>query len=253
MAEPRKPPGPGSLVVVGTGITLAAHPTIEAIACMREAEILFYQVVDPATAAWIKRLNPAASTLDDCYEEGTPLWKGSSAVTRRLVTAVARGSQVCAAFYGHPTVFVTASNQAIRSLRRKGFPVRIVPGVSALDCLFADLGVDPGVRGCQSFEATDFLAYRRRYDSRSDLILWQVGVLGERNVRRGISTRPERLRLLTDALRRQYPSQHRVVLYEASTFPGCPPTIKRIPLEKLPREKVLPITTLYLPARPDHR
>jgi len=31
----------------------------------------------------------------------------------------------------------------------------MLPGISAEDCLFADIGVDPGIYGCQSFEATD--------------------------------------------------------------------------------------------------
>jgi hypothetical protein len=33
----------------------------------------------------------------------------------------------------------------------------MLPAVSAEDCLFADLGVDPGAAGCQSHEAADFL------------------------------------------------------------------------------------------------
>ncbi len=42
--------------------------------------------------------------------------------------------------------------------------------------------IDPGTCGCHSFEATDFLLYRREYDSSSHLILWQpytvIGMLG---------------------------------------------------------------------------
>jgi hypothetical protein len=37
----------------------------------------------------------------------------------------------------------------------------MLPGISAEDCLFADLGIDPGIYGCQSYEATDFLANGR--------------------------------------------------------------------------------------------
>ena len=48
----------------------------------------------------------------------------------------------------------------------------MLPGISSEDCLFADLGVDPGVSGCQSYEATDFLMNAPIIDSSTQLILW---------------------------------------------------------------------------------
>jgi uncharacterized protein YabN with tetrapyrrole methylase and pyrophosphatase domain len=240
----------GSLVVVGTGITLAAQTTLEALACMERAEKLFYLVTDPATEAWIHQLNPAAESLEDCYAEGKSRYRTYQEMTARVVAAVRAGQQVCAAFYGHPGVFVNASHAAIRRVRRDGLPARMLPGISADACLFADLGVNPGDVGCQSFEATDFLGCRRRFDSASGLILWQVGVLGEPSVRKGMSCRPERLRALTRMLRRHYPARHPVVLYEAAQFPICDPAITRIPLARLPEATVMAMTTLYIPPRP---
>src|SRR2546428_900577 len=111
----------------------------------------------------------------------------------RIVSAVQSGLDVCAAFYGHPGVFVDASHEAIRRTRRAGLPARMLPGISAEACLVADLGMDPAANGCQSFETTDFLLSRRKFDPSSALILWQVGVLGEASVRDHMSCRPERL------------------------------------------------------------
>ena len=240
----------GSLVVVGTGIKLVGQTTLEAFARMQSAEKLLYLVGDPATEEWIRRLNSSAATLADCYAEGKPRHKTYEEMTDRIVSAVRAGQKVCAAFYGHPGVFVNPSHRAIRRARREGFPARMLPGISTEDCLFADLGVDPGENGCQSFEATDFLACRRRFDPSSGLILWQVGVLGEPSIRTGMSCRPERLRALTDVLRRHYPSRHRVVLYEAAQFPICDAVVKRIPLARLPQETVFTMATLYVPPKP---
>jgi len=240
----------GSLVVVGTGIKLVGQTTLEALECMQRAEKLLYLVGDPATEEWIRRLNPTATTLYDCYGEGKPRRKSYEEMTDRIVSAVRAGQKVCAVFYGHPGVFASPPHRAIRRARREGFPARMLPGVSAEDCLFADLGVDPGEYGCQSFEATDFLAYRRRFDPSSALVLWQVGVLGEPSIRKGMSCRPERLRVLTDVLRRHYPARHRVVLYEAAQFPVCDAVVKRVPLARLPQETVLVMATLYVPPKP---
>ena len=240
----------GSLVVVGTGIKFAAHTTPEALAAIEHAERLFYLVTDPVAEEWIRRLNPTATTLEDCYAEGKPRTKTYRDMTRRIVSAVRDGFRVCAAFYGHPGVFADTPHDAIRRARREGFPARMLPGVSAEDCLFADLGVDPGVNGCQSFEATDFLAYRRKFDPSSALILWQVGVLGEPSIRKEASCRPERLRVLTDVLRRYYPPRHRVTLYEAAPYTICDPRVVRMPLATLPRATVFTMATLYVPPKP---
>jgi uncharacterized protein YabN with tetrapyrrole methylase and pyrophosphatase domain len=240
----------GSLVVVGTGIKLVGQTTLEAVACMRRAEKLLYLVTDPATETWIKRLNASAATLYDCYADGKPRHKTYREMADRILSAVRCGSQVCVAFYGHPGVFVNPAHLAIRRARKEGFRARMLPGISAEDCLFADLGLDPCENGCQSFEATDFLASRRRFDSTSGLILWQVGVLGEPSIRGEKSCRPDRLRVLADALRRHYPPSHPVVLYEAAQFPICDPMIKKITLARLPQASVFTMTTLYVPPKP---
>ena len=97
---------------------------------------------------------------------------------------------------------------------------------------------------------TDFLASRRRFDPCSALILWQVGMLGEPSVMAQTGCRPERLAVLTKALKKHYPARHPVVLYEAAQYPLCDPVVQRTTLSKLPAMNVLPMTTLYLPPRP---
>ena len=236
--------------MVGTGIKLVGQTTVEALACLQQAEKLLYLVTDPTTEAWIRRLNPTAESLEDCYAEGKSRVRTYQDMTARIMAAVRSGQEVCAAFYGHPGVFVSASHASIRRARQEGFSARMLPGISAEDCLVADLGVDPGEVGCQSFEATDFLICRRKFDPSSSLILWQVGVLGESRVKKGRACRPERLEVLTGRLRRHYPARHRVVLYEAAQFPICDPVITRISLAKLPQQTVWPMTTLYVPPKP---
>ena len=55
----------------------------------------------------------------------------------------------------------------------------MLPGVSAEDCLVADLGVDPGEHGWQSWEATGFLLRGFRPDPTAGLVLWQVDGIGK--------------------------------------------------------------------------
>jgi len=122
----------------------------------------------------------------------------------------------------------------------------MLPGISAEDCLFADLGIDPGIYGCQSFEATDFLANRRVSDPRSSLILWQIGVLGDSTFKT-FAYDTSAMPLLVERLLQLYPASHPIYLYEAAVFPGCEPTINVVPIHGLTSAPMSAGYTAYLP------
>jgi uroporphyrin-III C-methyltransferase len=240
----------GSLIVVGTGLMLARHATLETIEAIERAQHVFHLITNSATEAWIRRLNRKATSLGDCLQEGKPRSQSYSDMAGRIVDAVRDGQRVCAVFYGHPGVLVASGREAIARARRDGFDARMLPGISAEDCLLADLAVDTRLLCWQSYEATDFLLRRRRIDPTVALILWQAGLLGEPSVRSDMQARPERLRVLTDALLRHYSRRHPVVIYEAAEFPTCDPVIKHVTLAGLPRQAIYPKTTLYVTPRP---
>ena len=240
----------GSLVIVGTGIRSVAQTTIEARNHMEQAEKLFYLVAEPVTEAWIRKLNSTAETLQDCYEEGKLRIETYREMIRRVLEPVRQGTRVCWALYGHPGVFVYPSHEAIRQAREEGLPAAMLPGVSAEDCLFADLGVDPALNGCQSFEATDFLVKDRQIDPTSDLILWQIGIIGEVTYKTANFYKREGLRLLVRRLQKHYPSDHDVTLYEASQYVVTDPVIQTLTLAELAEADPSGIATLYVPPVP---
>jgi len=240
--------GSGSLVIVGTGLKTALHLTPEAREEISRADPVFYLVSDPLSERWIKQLKPTARSLASCYVPGRPRMAAYRRMVDKILAPVRSGRRVCAAFYGHPGVSVFPSHEAIRKAREGGFDARMLPGISVEDCLFSELGLDPARSGCQSFEATDFLVYRRRFDPSSALVLWQVGVVGNLDY----SFRPARsgLRLLARRLARVYGKNHEVVLYEASVLPVLPSTIRSTTLDELPSAGVTGSMTLFVPPMP---
>src|SRR5205814_145574 len=144
----------GSLTVVGTGIRAGLHLTPEAREAFVGAEVALYLVADVVAESWVRELNPNARSLHDHYRLGVPRQDIYDRMTETILAEVRSGADVCVAFYGHPGVFVYPSHAAIARARVDGFSARMLPAVSAEDCLFADLGVDPGTTGCQSYEAT---------------------------------------------------------------------------------------------------
>jgi uncharacterized protein YabN with tetrapyrrole methylase and pyrophosphatase domain len=240
--------GAGSLTVVGLGIQVPAHVTAETRAAIERADEVLCLLADPVAISWLQSVNPRVQALHGLYEPGKSRRATYDAIVEAILERVRRGGHVCVAFYGHPGVFVDPSHEAIRGARREGFEARMLPAVSAEDCLFADLGVDPGRAGCQSYEATDFLLRERRVDPSAALILWQIGVVGN------LTFVPEgdmsRLPLLVECVGRYYPPQHEVILYEASVYPVCDPVISRVKLAELAEADISPIATLYVPPLP---
>lgn len=238
----------GRLNIVGTGYLIAGQVTPQALACMQRAEKLFYLVPDPVTRAWIESLNPSAESLADAYGADKERLDSYHEMVERMLAPVRRGLEVCAAHYGHPGVFAFPTHEAIRRARGEDFEAYMFPGISAADCLFADLGLDPGADGCQMYEASDFLYRQRKFDPASMLILWQVGVIGISACPVGPCA-PGALRVLVEVLARDYPRDHEVVLYEAAPFPVCRPKIQRIALADLPEAEVSGFSTLLVPPR----
>ena len=237
----------GSLIVVGTGIRTVGQLTTESIAWMRIADKLLYLVSDPIATDLILRLNPdGAESVQGFYAEGKSRRQTYVEMVEHILTRVRGGYTTCVACYGHPGVFANPTHEAVRRAKDEGFAAKMLPGISAEDCLFADLGVDPGQHGCQSYEATDFLINRRVIDPTSSVILWQIGGLGDATFKReryNLSGLP----LLVDRLCGIYPADHVVCLYEAAVLFGCQPVIVHLPIRDLATADLSPITTVYIP------
>ncbi len=183
----------------------------------------------------------------DCYREGKSRPDIYDEIVKRTLKFVREGLNVCVVYYGHPGVFVTPSHESIRQARAEGYTARMLPGISAEDCLFADLGIDPGAIGCQSFEATDFLLHRRKFDTSSHLILWQIGLIGE-FAWNSAEHNKSRLDILIDFLKKHYGTHREVFVYEAVEYAICKPIIQRLPLSQLvDRAYVSHGSTLYIP------
>jgi hypothetical protein len=237
----------GSLVVIGTGIRTVGHLTMEAIAWMKAADKVFYVVGDPVAESTLKELCPTgAESLSTLYGEGKPRLQTYLEMVDRVLASVREGQVTVLACYGHPGVFVFPSHEAIRRARTEGFQARMLPGISAEDCLFADLGVDPGIYGCQSFEATDFLINGRVIDPRSSVVLWQIGVLGDSTFKPYFYDLSA-FSLLVERLLQIYPPAHQVYLYEAAVFPNCEPVILPTSVQALSPVGLSAGYTLYIP------
>jgi hypothetical protein len=167
-----------------------------------------------------------------------------------ILGAVREGHVTCAAFYGHPAIFVPPGLESVRRARLEGFQARMLPAVSFEDCLFADLGIDPGVSGRVMYEASDFLLRPRTFDPTAALVLLQVGAIGLVEFALGDVPNRVGMRVLAEVLAGHYPASHRVALYRMSQMPIFEPAIDWVAISELPEAPLSVTSTLYVPPLP---
>ena len=237
----------GSLVAVGTGIRVVGQLTVEAIAEMKSADKLLYCVGDPVAEHVVRSMNEeGAESMYGMYAQGKPRAETYEEMIQRTLSCVRSGLRTCVALYGHPGVFAWPAHESIRLARAEGFAAKMLPAISAEDCLFADVGIDPAMGGCQSYEATDFMLNGRIIDPSSNVILWQIGVLGDWSFQK-VSYDTSSMPLLMERLSQFYPQNHHAIVYEAAVYPTCEPVIRHIPLFSLPWAGVTASSTLCIP------
>ena len=248
----RAPTAAGQLVVVGLGIQWAGQTTLAAKRAIEGADSVLFALADPWAARWVRSLHPRAESLAYPREGGTPRAAIYRNMVARILGELKDGKRVCAVFYGSATVLTDPAHEAVRQARNAGYAARMLPGVSSLECLFADLEIDPGVCGCSLYEAENFLVRARPVDTSAHLVLCQIALIGNRSaydaddsttIRRGLHVLGERLASL-------YPREHQAILYEAAAHPLGRARNEPVALGHLEDAKISAVSTLYVPPAP---
>ncbi|WP_394199879.1 SAM-dependent methyltransferase [Shewanella waksmanii] len=236
----------GSIICVGVGMTMGSHLTPLSRDYIEKADVVFSLMSDGIVEQWIEAMNPDVRSLQPYYEEGVSRLVSYQNMLDAMMTEVRAGKNVVGAFYGHPGVFAMVPHKAVALAKSEGYFAHMEPGISAEDCLIADLGIDPGRVGCQQYEASQFMFYRRNIDPSAYLILWQPGIAGDLTLAK-FSTESDYRAILVRLLLEHYPADHQVILYEAKTLPINTPRIEQLALEDLTNAIIHLHTTLVIP------
>ncbi len=236
----------GSLVCVGTGMTLGAHISPIATSHIEQADVVFSLMSTGITERWLDEMHHDVRSLQCCYQEGKNRNITYNEMVEIILAEVRTGKKVVTAFYGHPGVFACVSHRAIKQAKNEDLPAHMEPGISAEDCLFADLAIDPGKTGCINYETSQFMFYKRNIDPAAYLVLWQVGLAGDKSLEK-FSTGKAYRQVLVDLLLETYPADHQVILYQAKVLPIDTVRAEYITLADLVNAELFMHTTLVIP------
>ncbi|QDE32071.1 SAM-dependent methyltransferase [Shewanella polaris] len=242
-------PKKGNLVCVGTGLQLAGQIGALSLSYIEHADVVFSLVPDGFCVRWLKSLNADVRSLQPYYAQKDEVKNRRDTYAEMvdvILDEVRLGKLVVCALYGHPGVFACVGHLSIKQALGEGFGASMLPGISAEACLWADLGIDPGNRGHQSFEATQFMLYNHVPDPTTHLLLWQIALAGEHTLTQ-FSTTTDKLQILVEHLNQWYPLNHDVIIYEAANLPFQSPIIESMTLSALPDARLTMISTLLIP------
>jgi precorrin-6B methylase 1 len=224
---------PPAIYIVGLGIRSVRQVTREAEDAIRASRSVLYVDAGFGVQNYLASLCRNVENLLTEYHEDSLRLGTYRAMAARVVEAALDDPPVTFAVYGHPTFFVYPAELIRESAALLGLGVEVLPGISCIDSVSVDLGLDVGTTGLQVHDATGLLLTKRRLDPEVPCLLLQVDALesGFFTTRRSA---PERFRRLQGHLLEFYPPEHIVTTVRSSTFPLFAPDIEPFPISDLP-------------------
>jgi hypothetical protein len=238
-----------ALYIAGLGLQTAAQITREVEAAIRASREVFFVDTGIATKALLETLCPRVTPLyDESYSEEGPRANAYVHMAARVLDAALDHPPVTFAIHGHPLIAAHPPFLILEAAHALRLPCAVLPGISAIDGILADLHLDPVVHGVQMYEATDLLLRRRPLQADVPAIIWQIGPL-ETCLHSMRVSRPERFSRLIAHLRQFYPEGHQVTAIYCSPHPILPPAIFRFALEDMGEyaREIHAGFTLYVP------
>jgi uncharacterized protein YabN with tetrapyrrole methylase and pyrophosphatase domain len=254
--RPNKETRLSKITIVGAGVLSPDHLTLEADRTMRASSIIYYLLdSNPRMTAYLDTLGTKVVDLSNLYREGAFDQDVYMQIAKIVIEATKRYDRVCFLVPGHPLIYVTASTLILDEARRLGIKATALPGISSLDTMIIQLGLEIGRHGLQVFECNRFIYFSISPDPRIPLFLLQPGAIGTGFITEKRANRARRFDILRDYLLRHYPPQHQCLLL-VSKFDSRLRAVKRaVAIRDIPQfAKIIDYdTSMFVPPSADFK
>jgi uncharacterized protein YabN with tetrapyrrole methylase and pyrophosphatase domain len=239
------------LFIIGLGVAIPGHITVEATQAMSRCARL-YSIVQEPPRLWLPPENSGIEVINalEMYVEGSIRIQNYERVARTIVAALGGTRPLGYVTYGNPMAYDRVAQNLLEYAKESGFAVHVVPGISSFDTVLCDLNVDmaPAI---QVFEASWLFACQIKPNVNIPALLMQVGAFGSLRTHYTQRQDGSSLRELVQYLCRFYPRSHPISLVCSSGQEGRPAKIRRVSLDDLCKVTAddLSGASLYIPAR----
>jgi hypothetical protein len=205
----------------------------------------------PGIRPWLAELG-ARTLLDisDRYVDGGKDLDNYAAIIGAVVDATHEYGEVAYVVPGHPNLGVTATQRFLELAERDDdLIVEVVPGVSSLDTIAMDLGLDYLERSCVIVDSNRLLLLRYQLDPRVGVLIYHPSSVGTSRTDYSKPWQTNRLDLLQDYLCEQFEPARKYYAVVSQSMPGVAPRVLSGTLDGL-ADAIRQInygTTLYVP------
>jgi precorrin-6B methylase 1 len=242
---------PYDLYIIGLGVSIPEHLTIQAIDAMSSCSKLFSIVQEPVSL-WLppeKVGKVEVINLLDSYVDGGLRVENYERAAETVLSASGTGGSIGYITYGNAMAYDSVAQRIVKRALDSGRSAHVVPGISSLDSILCDIQVDmaPAI---QVFEASWLLAFDIIPRVDTHVILVQMGSFGSYRAHYSRKLDGSALTSLIQHLSSVYPKDHRVSLVRSTASGAQPEKITRFTLERLSdaTAEELSGASLYIPA-----
>lgn len=235
--------------IVGTGIRIPLDLTIGAIEVLRNCSVIYTIAPRSARNWFVDTMNLPIENLLESYQADRRRKENYDDAVSRILQGAKKTSPVAYLTQGSPIFYDYVAQETVRQARSLGLSIQIVPSVSSVDSLMADLMIDiaPGI---QIYEASWFVGYK--IEPRLDIpcILLQISAFATNFATFDRQLSPHVLSPLRDRLLEYYPANHDLILVRSATSLEDESMIKSVKLQSLcDPNQALPFDgSMYIPA-----
>lgn len=240
-------PDQPDLVLLGYGVDDSLQLTVQTQRILAQAGKVYALALPPALARFLKSQRIEVEDLTDRFQPGRPYSDCYLDVADHLFRRAAQEQPVCFLSPGNP-MFLNALNRFIvMQAGQRGLSVQTYPGVSLLDAIVSDLGLDVGTFGLQLFDARRLVSRGQQINTAVPLVLLQLAGFAAETVG-GHAAAPADYEPLAAYLARFYPHEHLVTLLNRE--PGQGPARATLPLGRFAElvQHVAPSSSLFIDA-----
>lgn len=168
-----------NVFLLGSGIYSFFDITLYTQSILKKCKTVFFLHDLPSLEQYLQKItaNPV-NLLPVYYLDGRDRSEIYDDIVAHVIDGARKERPIALLLHGNPVVYSTISQRLIQECISRAIQIEVVPAVSSLDRMFVDLRLDIAARGLQIHEASRAVRTPIPIISTVDLLILQVGSIG---------------------------------------------------------------------------
>jgi len=236
------------LYLVGAGVLFPNHITLQTLEILNSCKRVYTNIQESNLAGLPSEIRSKCVTLWPMYQDGRLRRENYSDVSKYILSAAELESPIAWLTPGHPVVFDSVTQLLLAGGRERGWNIPIIPGISCVDTILAEVGYDPA-SGLLIHDTTSLVNMDFPLTPSIALLLLQPSTFNTDRSHFTTKTSAPNLAPLGDYFLRAYPPDHLCAFVRSATTEG-PAQVLWTDVAKLSTVPFLSVagTSLFVPA-----